>query len=162
LSQALETLRTAAATTPTQPDAPSLWPALARQIRESRRPSPTPAFAFPGPVALVASWFRQNPQPALGLGLALLAAATVGLGVRHQVATAEALILANSRPRAAVSISPRTALIKAPPANPRHELPAPVEPQVVESSSSQIDFDSSLEHGRPMPDRGETNTKATY
>jgi predicted anti-sigma-YlaC factor YlaD len=167
LGQALETLRTVAATTPTTPDAPSLWPALARQIRESRRPSPTPTFAFPFPIAPVISWLRQSPWPALSLGLALLAAATVGLGVRHRVATAEALILANARPLAPASPLPRTALIKTPTAVPLRELPAPVEPQVAESSTSpRIDYDSSLDRGRPMPpDRGEgrdTRSSSTY
>jgi len=97
--------------------------------------------------------------------MALLAAGTVGLGVRHRVATAEALILANSRPLASASTSPRTALIKAPLADPRHELPVPVEPQVADSAPPpRFDFDgSSPEQGRPMPDPREArDTKATY
>jgi predicted anti-sigma-YlaC factor YlaD len=162
LGQALETLRTVAATTPTTPDAPSLWPALARQIRESRRPSPAPTFAVPSPIALVVSWLRLNPWPALGLGLALLAAATVGLGVRHRVATAEALILANARPLAPA----QTALYKTPQGDSRRELPTPVESSsVVENSSSpRFDFDSSLDRGRPMPPDGgdPRDTKSTY
>ncbi len=164
LGQALETLRTVAATTSTAPDAPSLWPALARQIRESRRPSPTPAFALPSPIVPIVSWLRQSPWPAFSLGLALLAAATVGLGVRHRIATADALILANSRPLAPASPVPRTALAETPKTDSRRELPAPVEAPVVDSSSSpRIDYDSSLDRGRPMPDRGEgRDTKATY
>jgi len=163
LGQALETLRTVAATTPTQSDAPSLWPALARQIRESRRPSPAPTFPFPFPVTFVVSWLRQNPGPVFGLGLAFLAAGTVVLGVRHRVATAEALMRDNSRPLASASTSARTVLIKTPLAAPRRELPAPVESQVFESAPPRFDFDSSLEHGRPMPDPREArDTKATY
>jgi predicted anti-sigma-YlaC factor YlaD len=161
LGQALETLRTVAATTPTTPDAPSLWPALARQIRESRRPSPAPTFAVPSPLALVVSWLRLNPWPALGVGLALFAAATVGLGVRHRVATAEALILANARPLAPAQI----ALNKTPQADSRRELPTPIESPVVESSSPpRFDFDSSLDRGRPMPPDGgdPRDTKSTY
>jgi len=65
LGQALETLRTVAATSPTAPDAPSLWPALARQIRESRRPVPTRSFGFPFAFA----WPRVHLAAALGLGL---------------------------------------------------------------------------------------------
>src|SRR4051794_19162891 len=67
LGQALEALRTVAATSPASSEAPSLWPALARQIRESRRPVATPAFSFPFSFAL--AWPRANPWLALGLGL---------------------------------------------------------------------------------------------
>jgi predicted anti-sigma-YlaC factor YlaD len=165
LGQALETLRTVAASSPTAPDAPSLWPALARQIRESRRPSPAPTFAVPSPIALVASWLRLNPWPVLGLSLALFAVATVGLGVRHRVATAEAVIVANARPLAPASPLPRTALKTTPAADSGRELPAPVEsPVASESATPRFDFDSSLDRGRPMPpDRGEQrDTKATY
>jgi len=163
LGQALETLRTVAATTPTSPDAPSLWPALARQIRESRRPSPTPAFAFPAPLAPIVSWLRQSPWPAFSLSLALLAAATVGLGVRHRVATAEALILANARPLASASPRVQTALTKTPKADSRRELPAPVEPQVFESSPApRIDYNQSLDRGYPMPEGRDTKPMPTY
>jgi hypothetical protein len=162
LGQALETLRTVAAITPTKPDAPSLWPALARQIRESRRPSPTPTFAFNFPIAPIISWLRQSPWPALSLGLALLAAATVGLGVRHRVATAKAPILANTGPQILASVPHRTTTSTTP-ASKSGELPAPAEAPVAESSPSpRIDYDSSLDRGRPMPDRGEArDTKST-
>jgi hypothetical protein len=163
LGQALETLRTVAATTPTSPDAPSLWPALARQIRESRRPSPTPALAFPTPLVPIASWLRQRPWPAFSLSLALLAAAMVGLGVRRHVATAEALILANARPLAPASPRVQTALTMAPAADSRRELPAPVEPQVVESTPSpRIDYNSSLDRGYPMPEGRDSKPMPTY
>jgi predicted anti-sigma-YlaC factor YlaD len=163
LGQALETLRTVAATTPTSPDAPSLWPALARQIRESRRPSPTPAFAFPASLAPIVSWLRQSPWPAFSLSLALLAAATVGLGVRHRVASAEALILANARPLALASPRVQTALTKTPAADSRRELPAPVESQVVESTPlPRIDYNASLDRGYPMPEGRDTKPMPTY
>src|SRR5438874_1450647 len=72
LGQALQTLRTAAATPPAPPDAPSLWPALARQIRESRRPVPTSTFSFAWPLSFAWPRMNLNPWPALGLGLGLL------------------------------------------------------------------------------------------
>jgi predicted anti-sigma-YlaC factor YlaD len=163
LGQALETLRMAAATTPTSPDAPSLWPALARQIRESRRPSPAPAFTFPATLAPIVSWLRQRPLPAVSVGLALLVAATVGFGVRHRVATAEALILANARPLAPAFPRVQTALTKTTAADSRRELPAPVEAQVVESAPApRIDYNSSLDRGFPMPEGRDSRPMPTY
>ncbi len=151
LGQALETLRTVAASAPASPDAPSLWPALARQIRESRRPSPTPSFASPFP--LFVSWLRENPWPALGLGLALLAAATVSLGVRQQTAAAQAHILANARPITPTYALPRTALTTTPAPDSGRELPAPVEAPIVRKLPALLGSNDStrLEHGRPMP-----------
>ena len=46
LGHALRALETASASSPARPDAPSLWPDLARQIRESRRPHRGPTFDF--------------------------------------------------------------------------------------------------------------------
>src|SRR5262249_43966282 len=92
LRQALEALRTVAAAppAPVTADAPSLWPALARQIRESRRPVPAATFSFslPLPLALVGSWLRANPRPALGLAMGLLATLGVSLGTRQYSTTA--------------------------------------------------------------------------
>jgi len=50
LRNALRVLNVAAQSVPVRPDAPSLWPELSRQMRESRRPVPTPwasRFAWP-------------------------------------------------------------------------------------------------------------------
>jgi len=158
VGQALEVLRTVAATPPAAPDAPSLWPALARQIRESRRPVATPTFAF------ALARFRSHfiPGPALGLGLGLLATIGVSLAVRHQLADARAHIAANTRPIAvAADLRARMARPQAP--EPRYEPPQPVEVPVVEAPQPpRFDFD--LEHGRPMsPDlRDSRDTKATY
>src|SRR3954447_7200475 len=90
LGQALGVLRTVAATVLAPLDAPSLWPALARQIRESRRPVPTPT--FPTPFARLLAW----PRPVLGLGLVLLATMGVSLGIRQQIAVAQAHIARNA------------------------------------------------------------------
>lgn len=163
LGQALRTLHTAAATTPVQNDAPSLWPALARQIRESRRPTPAPTLAslfFP-----MTSWLRLNPLPALSLGLVLFATATVSLGIRQQINTAQNHIRANERPLAQASAVAGHLPIKTAVSDPHRELPAAIEPSIAESSSPpRFDFDSSLEHGRPMPPdpREARDTKATY
>src|SRR4051794_10101516 len=100
LGQALGALRTVAATVLAPLDAPSLWPALARQIRESRRPVPTPT--FPTPFARLLAWPRANPRPVLGLGLCLLATIGVSLAIRQQVPVAQAHIARNARPIVAV------------------------------------------------------------
>lgn len=50
LRNSLHILHVAAESTPIRPDTPSLWPALSRQIRESRRPGPvswTSRYAWP-------------------------------------------------------------------------------------------------------------------
>src|SRR5258707_7287888 len=59
LGEVLGVLRTVAATAVAPVDAPSLWPALARQIRESRRPVPSPT--VPAPLAWLLAWPRANP-----------------------------------------------------------------------------------------------------
>ena len=160
LGQALEALRTVAATAPAPPDAPSLWPALARQIRESRRPVPTPAFRFPFPFAM--AWPRANPLPALGLGLGLLATLAVSLEVRQQAASAQARIAANRLPIAPAPEAPSPRLVAVP--DSRREVPPPVVAPVVEVPPAPPRFDFDLEHGRPMsPDvRDARDTRLTY
>src|SRR3954447_7113099 len=65
LGRAMETLRVVAMTPSAPAEAASLWPALERQIRESRRPVPAPTFALPFAFA----WPRLSFRPALALGL---------------------------------------------------------------------------------------------
>jgi anti-sigma factor RsiW len=161
LSQSLEVLRTAAATSPAESDAPSLWPALARQIRESRRPSPKPALALPSPLPLLVSWLRLNPWPAFGLGLALLAAAmvTVSPSIRPRNATAKPRIVDLKRPIAPASPLTRTAQISMPVPDSGVELPPAPEPSAAET---RHDYDLELAH--PVAaDRGEArDTRLTY
>jgi anti-sigma factor RsiW len=161
LGQSLEILRTAAATSPAESDAPSLWPALARQIRESRRPSPKPALPFPAPLHLLTSWLRLNPRMAFGLGLALLAAAaaTVSPGVRPRKTAAKTQVAGITLPIAPAPALTRTAQISMPVPDSRRELPPTPEP-----SSSEPRYDYDLERGHPVPpDRGEArDTRLTY
>jgi anti-sigma factor RsiW len=63
LRAALRVLHLAAAESPVAADAPSIWPELSRQIRESRRPSPRRSLAF--------SWSWTGPALALAAGLLL-------------------------------------------------------------------------------------------
>jgi anti-sigma factor RsiW len=163
LVQALDALQTVAATGPVPPDAPSLWPALARQIRESRRPVPSPTFSFS--FASLLAWPRANPWPALGLGLGLLAPIGVGIEVRQHSASAQAHIAANRGPiaPALVAHEPRPVETPASRPEPRREQPTPAEPPVVDSSPPpRLDFQ--LDRGRPMSSeaRDTRDTKFTY
>jgi anti-sigma factor RsiW len=153
LGQSLETLRSVAATTPAHYDTPSLWPALARQIRESHRLSPTPVLAFPSPLPLVLSWFRLNPWPAVGFGLALLVAVTAAIqfGARQRNDAVKDQVVAITRPIAPVPMPPRTMQTTTPVSDPRRELSPTSEPAPAETR-----HDYYLERGRPMPpDRGD-------
>jgi anti-sigma factor RsiW len=161
LGQALETLRTAAVTPLVAPEAPSLWPALARQIRESRRPVPAATFPFHSPLAFAFAWLRVNPWPALGFGLGLLMTIGVSLGVRHQIGTAQADIRAKERPIVA-AVAPRgPQMTRTPAPTLRGEVPAQVETSTVENSLPPPRV-YDLDHGRPSPERDTRDTKATY
>jgi anti-sigma factor RsiW len=146
LGQALDVLHAAATRSPADPDAPSLWPALARQIRESRRPAPASALAWP----------RFVLWPAFGLGFGLLVALCAALvsGARA-TPTVRLASIAKARPQVRWPIARPVAPAPAPkmverPA-PIRELPGSVdEPSVVESDPpSQLVYD--LDHGMPMP-----------
>jgi hypothetical protein len=69
--QALDVLATIAATPPDRPNAPSLWPALARQVREQRHPGTARTFA----------WHQGTGWSLPRTGLALVASALIGLGL---------------------------------------------------------------------------------
>jgi anti-sigma factor RsiW len=68
---ALSALRAASGISPARADAPSLWPALSRQIRESRHRSPGSSFL--GSSFLKLEWPRFDSAlwPAMGLALGL-------------------------------------------------------------------------------------------
>jgi len=163
LSKALEVLHTAGAQSPTKPDAPSLWPALALQIRESRRPVSAPDL---GSISFSFGGFRLGLGPALlGLSLVLGSLVVLGLSVKgrpprtHSHASQVVKVIPPAAPK-------RRALVSSPkvPA-PKRELPARiVEVPVVESPPPRsVDYD--LEHGRPMPTDGPRDprdTKPTY
>jgi len=163
LGEALRVLRFAATTPPILADTSSLWPALARQIRESRRPVQNTSFTLPARLASVLSWFPIHPAPAFGLALGLLATIGIGLGIRHQHAAAHAQLVANGHPLAAyvaLSASQRVPT-PVPDPVPGNEAPVSVESPTVENTAPRRNYD--LDHGRPMPDPWETrDTKATY
>jgi anti-sigma factor RsiW len=163
LVQALEALRTAASSAPARADAPSLWPALARQIREERRPVPTPLLSF------ALSWLRVNSRPALGLGLGLLVAVGAGFGVRQRIVAAQAQVASNipTPPRVA-SAPPKIPVVQDVPAaqapaaqdqivsvpRPRPRSKPRSEAPTIENNRG-VDYDP-LERGRPMPETRDT------
>lgn len=147
LGQALDVLHAAATRSPARPDAPSLWPALARQIRESRRPAPAVSLAWP----------RFVLWPAFGMGFALLAAlcAAVAFGGKP---TKTVGLTRVSKPRPPSVGWPIPRPIAPAPSPKVAEHPAPVgdlsgpeaEPPAVESdTASRLVYD--LDHGMPMP-----------
>lgn len=98
-----DVLHAAAALPPARPDSPSLWPALALQIREARRRRPS------WPVAGVRPWI----WPGFGLASGLLAALViVGLApdVRPPVPEAPLPTAATPAPSAPAPVAPAFAL----------------------------------------------------
>lgn len=161
IGKTLEVLHAASACDPIESDAPSLWPALARQIRESRRPAAAPT--------LWPAWSRWAfwPVVGLGLGLGLLAAVSVVVGpVARPTVHTPALVVARETPTTSPTVAtastarpqPRKSkpLLPSTPnsAPPRREPSSPsVEASVVEFNStapSRMDYDNSLDRGTPM------------
>lgn len=101
--QALDVLATVAQVRPERPNAPSLWPALARQLREERHP-----------VARTFAWGLGNgwswTLPTAGLALAASALVAVGLaGMAYHAGTSpleHARGLLAGRPAPATKTSP--------------------------------------------------------
>ena len=146
LTNALDLLHATAVQSPVGSEASSLWPALARQIRESRRPVEAPGFTL-----LTVGGFRLGLGPALlGLSLGLGVLVAIGLSVRdrpHRPDAPQATHIVKVRPIVPKVPAP-TLLPKAP--APSRDLPAgPAEaPVVVNTPPRSIDYD--LEHGTPM------------
>ena len=143
--QALTALRSAALGAPGHLEAPSLWPDLARQIRQSRRPAPFSwLFAWPG--------FRIAPVLAVGTGVLSL---VVGLVVtRQEFAKAQAQIASGTRPLVSPSRSealhPVPQLVRTSQPAPNREPSRPaVETTVAENTPPRVDYH--LDRGTPMP-----------
>ena len=154
LADAVSVLHAVAAHPPVRPDAPSLWPALERQMRESRRPAPVPVLAFAWPRG--ARW-----SPVVGLvALGLLAAIGVAVELIRSDPPATIKAVVQSRPasepdigRSVTAARPEQALdlpAESPdPASSRDLVQAPRDTPVVESTSSRkLDYD--LDRGTPM------------
>lgn len=155
LLSAFEVLRATADEPLVNHDAPSLWPALARQIRESRRPARTRSVDL----SWLFAWSRLRPLPTFALSMGLFVAIGLTLVVRHHAFVSRTQIANATRP----TIAPTTGQPES------NEQPVSVRmaQNAIESSSepapaSHLDYD--LEHGTPMgPDAPlEPKSKLTH
>jgi hypothetical protein len=158
LDQALAVLHAASAQSPARSEAPSLWPELARQIRQSHRAAPAPLWTWP----------RLGFRPALAglIVVLLLVALAVATGSRKQADRQ----LANALNKGAISIVQPTpdqgpiapsddppasgldpAKTAADPAPVAENLPAP---------ASKLDY--YLERGTPMGTETREEKQRTY
>lgn len=167
LAGALGALRAAAAEAPVGPEVPSLWPALARQIRESRHEAPSwlddlTRLLFP-PVRL-----RPALVVASVLALAVGTASGVDAWVRWQSTGSGRQAVAVAPAPAAESdefdltpVPPPAApvVVEAPPAGRRVVSNDPPVVAPPADPAGRIDYD--LDHGTPMGPGG-LDVKASY
>jgi len=154
LDQALSVLHAASAHSPVPHDAPSLWPDLARQIRQSRKPAQTPLF----------SWSRFGFGPAFaaaGLGLALIVAAIVG---SRQSSTRPTPVLTANRATAIVpSVPVPPAQTSEVPDTARGETASKAPTETVSSESvpaGRMAYD--LDHGMPVGPEVQVRDQKTH
>ncbi|MDR3633156.1 MAG: hypothetical protein P4L84_04915 [Isosphaeraceae bacterium] len=148
LANALEVLHAASGEPPARPDAPSLWPALARQIQESRRPAPASPWAF------------ARHWPRLALAAALLVALGVTATVRRQGVEARAQIADAGRPLPVLLPVAQSVPVPAAPA-PASERVAQTDPAPETAPAARYDY--MLDHGTPMgPDGADSKTRPSY
>jgi hypothetical protein len=154
---ALDALRLLGEESPSTVDAPSLWPSLARQIRQSRHAAPRPSW---WEVPMPRSWAAATL--ATGLGAVLAASIARPIADRDEVAPAPISATqvppvelgpepeAPAPPTATLVSRPRPgALPEAPPPRPGGGLSqAPIKP--IEPPSASLRFDYDLDHGTPM------------
>jgi hypothetical protein len=144
--KALEALHAAAAASPVAADAPSLWPALARQIRETRRP----VAATPWWAPLAPAW------PRIGLAAGLLVALGVTAAAWRQTASSHAQIADAAQPLPPLPIPPAPA-----PLAPNPARVAVAEP--VDEPAPRAGLEHQLERGTPMgPDGADSKSRPTY
>lgn len=152
LHSAFEVLQAAAEEPAVNPGAPSLWPALARQIRESRRPAPALGLSW------LFAWSRLRPWPTFGLGLVLCLSVGLTLSVRYQASLWRAQIARNSGPAVPPLSDEALAVDQSSQVRVVHQA----EPAPEASPAPRFDYD--LEHGTPMgPDAPiDTKSKLTH
>lgn len=169
----LRLLHAAAALEPAaapRPDAPSLWPALERQILEARHDRrPAPAW-FSIPWRLPASWadapfsFPPTLRPSLvgALALTALAAGAVGSWSHHRLADARAHDLVAARPLAPLPsrvVAPRDTEIESAESVASATPPGPSTPQPPPVVAG-MKFDYDLDRGTPAA--RESAARASY
>ena len=125
LRETLAVLQGASTVSPSHPDAPSLWPEIDRQIRESRRPAP----------ALGLPWPRLGLFSAVGLAAGLVLVVGLSRSPRPTAARPSVEVVKTpTRPRA-----PTTLVVHPPaarPAKPAPIAPAPTAPILVQQATT--------------------------
>lgn len=148
LANALEVLHAASGESPARPDAPTLWPALARQIQESRRHTPP------------ARWTQVLTWPRLALAAGLVMALGVTVEAHRQRAVSRARIAS-----AAHALPVRTRVMRATPV-PAPRLPAPeriAQSEPAPEPTPPAKYDYMLDHGTPMgPDGADSKSRPSY
>jgi len=144
LGHALQILQAASASAPARPDAPSLWPDLSRQIRESRRTHRGPTFSFSFSPPRLGFW------PAFGLSLGLLAAIGAMAIVRKQIAASRADMVANARPIAAPT-APADIAAGSHDSAPSRDLPTPVAENAPQRLQDDIEHATAAEPREAKP-----------
>jgi anti-sigma factor RsiW len=155
---ALAVLRRLGEESPSKVDAPSLWPALARQIRQSRHASP----ALPW-------WERPLPRPwgfaslTAALGVVLVASIAPPAADFQQTPAPTSVVVAEedpdldtawvppmAEPAATEPAAPRKSKGSALPSTPGPGELTQVPVKPIEPPSSILRFDYDLDHGTPM------------
>jgi Putative zinc-finger len=165
LAGALGALHAASETAADLSSAPSLWPSLQRQIRETRhepragRPGYSLGLPLPLSMPEAESWLdvlailsRNRPRPALRLPIILAASLLVaGLGgagvelwIRARITRAQALVAAGTWPISAESAAPEHSALDFGPNIVFSEPDIPTD----RSTASRFGYD--LDHGTPM------------
>jgi anti-sigma factor RsiW len=147
---ALAALRRLGEESPSTVDAPSLWPSLARQIRQSRHAAPRPSW---WEIPLPRSWAAATL--ATGLGAVLAASIARPTIDRDEAAPVEPSRFVNHAPTVEAE-QPEVPVVPTLASRPKptSALPggglsqAPVKP--IEPPSASLRFDYDLDHGTPM------------
>jgi anti-sigma factor RsiW len=138
---ALSALRAASVTSPARADAPSIWPALALQIRESRHGSPRSSF-------FKLEWPRFDSAlwPAMGLALGLGGVMALAVSQGREFPRDVAPVLVES---IEIDLDAPTPVpqVSALPEGPSGLAQAPIKP-IEPPSTFKYDYD--LDHGTPV------------
>src|SRR5262245_24443614 len=155
MDEALSVLHTASAHSPAPHNAPSLWPELARQIRDLRRPAArTPLFVWP-------RRFGFRPAFALGLSVALIAAAIIAVGSRRPPAGAKPMVDDRIASAVVPAPAPQPAPVAAPEPSPEPASKPQTEMVSAETvPANRVGYD--LDHAAPMPTGAEAVREKTH
>jgi len=154
IEQALKVLHASAVHSPTQADASSLWPELARQIRQSRRPVSTSLWSW--------SWSRFEFWPAVGFCASFTLVVIIGLignARNHQVANAQVQSPLSTQPivAAPVIVTEASTVTNSEPSDETSKPQADPTPLPETVATTRLGYD--LDHGTPMgPEPAPTTT----